>query len=144
MNMHLMPQSRGRRGNGGKRPDLGDVYFRSSWEANWARYLNWLISLGQIERWEFESETFEFPIKRGSRFYLPDFKVFNKDGTIEYHEVKGYMDQRSHTKLKRMKKYHPGVKIILIDKTYYRDVAKKIGKIIPGWETVRGKIALND
>jgi hypothetical protein len=134
------PQLKSRRGIGGKREDLGGMYFRSSWEANWARYLNWLKSIGEIVSWEYECETFEFhKIKRGSRFYTPDFKVINKDGTIERHEVKGYMDQRSQTKLNRMAKYYPEIKLILIDKKYYRAVADKVSKLIPNWETVRGK-----
>lgn len=121
-------------GKGGKRSDLGNVYFRSSWEANWARYLNWLMSIGEVLRWEFEPDTFEFPVRRGSRFYTPDFKVFNKDGSVEYHEVKGWMDKRSATKLKRMAKYHPAIKLVLIDAKQYRAVARKIASLIPAWE----------
>lgn len=126
------------RGRGGKRADLADRYFRSSWEANWARYLNWLISLGEIKSWEYEVDTFEFmEIKRGARFYTPDFKVFARDGSFVYHEVKGWMDPTSKTKLKRMTKYYPEVKVILIDRPYYRDVAKKLFGVIPGWEGKR-------
>ena len=137
MRPELFPQCKNRRGKGGKRADLGGKYFRSSWEANWARYLNWLISIGEVLSWEFESETFEFhAIRKGSRFYIPDFKVTNKDGSVERHEVKGYMDPKSATKLKRMAKYYPEIKIILIDKRYYADVANKVGKCIAGWETV--------
>lgn len=122
---------------GGRRDDLGGQYFRSCWEANWARYLNWLIEQGAIARWEYEAETFEFPVRRGSRFYTPDFKVWNSDNTIEYHEIKGYMDQRSATKLSRMARYYPQIKIIVIDKSCYGDVARKVGGMIPEWETVR-------
>jgi len=114
---------------------LGGLYVRSGWEANWARYLNWLVELGEIRSWEYECDTFEFEaIKRGSRFYTPDFKVVNKNGSIEYHEVKGYMDARSKTKLKRMAKYYPDVKLILIERDTYYDVAKKVGAMIPNWE----------
>ena len=123
------------RSKGGRRPDIGDMYFRSRWEANYARYLNWLIRQKQIVRWEFEVDTFEFPIKRGSRFYTPDFKVWNLDGSYEYHEVKGYMDQRSQTKLKRMRKYHPKETLHLIDGPVYRSIEKKVGRIIKGWES---------
>lgn len=144
-NPHLFPQIRGRRGRGGKRADLGNRYFRSSWEANWARYLNWLKSIGEIQEWEYEVDTFEFVgIKRGTRFYLPDFKVTNKDSSIEYHEVKGWLDPRSATKLKRMKKYHPNVRLLLIGKDQYREVANKVGALIPNWERIGGKVARND
>lgn len=111
------------------------MYFRSTWEANYARYLNWLVGCGQIEAWLYEPDTFEFVgIKRGSRFYTPDFKVTNRDGTVEYHEVKGYLDQRGATKLKRMKRYHPKVKLIVIDKEQYRAIHAQIGSGLPGWE----------
>lgn len=123
------------RGRGGKRSDLGDRYFRSRWEANYARYLNWLISIGQIARWEFEVDTFEFPVKRGNRFYTPDFKVWNNDGSFEYHEIKGWLDSDSKTKLKRMGIHHKQVKVVLIDKPQYRALAKQVAGFIPGWES---------
>lgn len=128
------------RARGGKRPDLNNKYFRSSWEANWARYLNWLKDVGEVVAWEFEPQTFEFAaIKRGARFYTPDFRVVNKDGSVEFHEVKGYMDATSATKLRRMAKYHPGVRVVVIDKPAYRSVANKVSSLIPMWEhgTVR-------
>jgi len=118
--------------SGGTRADLG-IYVRSKWEANYARYLNWLQAQGEIDHWEYEPDTFEFPVKRGSRFYTPDFKVFDPDGKYEYHEVKGHMDQKSRTKLKRMAKYHPNERVLVIAK----DEMKAIGKwrrMIPGWE----------
>lgn len=129
---HVPPVSHAR---GGKRSDLGDRYFRSRWEANWARYLNWLQQVGEIRGWEYEPHEFEFAgVKRGNRFYLPDFRVVNKDGSVEYHEVKGYMDSRSQTKLKRMAKYHPDVKVVLIDEAAYRNIAHELADRLPGWE----------
>lgn len=128
------PHTQGRRGKGGKRPDLGDRYFRSSWEANWARYLNWRVAQGQIRSWEYEVDTFEFPVKRGSRFYTPDFKLHHLDGSIEYEEVKGYMDQRSATKLKRMRIHYPAIRVTLIDKPVYQGVARMLSSALPNWE----------
>ena len=120
---------------GGKREDLGGLYVRSSWEANYCRYLNWLVEIGQIVSWEFEPDTFEFVgIKRGTRFYTPDFKIVNSDGSIEYHEVKGYMDAKSKTKLKRMKKYYPDVKLIVIDSDAYKALARDVKNFITNWE----------
>jgi len=118
----------------GKREDLGGLYFRSAWEANYARYLTWLQETGNIQAWAFEPDEFEFvAIKRGTRFYLPDFRVTNNDGSIEYHEIKGYMDATSATKLKRMAKYYPDVKVILIDKEGYRAIARQM-RSLPNWE----------
>lgn len=129
------PRGSSRRGKGGKREDLGGLYVRSSWEANWARYLNFLVEHGAIRKWEYEPQTFEFvPIKKGMRFYTPDFRITNTNGSIEYHEVKGYMDDRSRTKLNRMAKYYPDIKVILVEKAEYDAVRKQVSGIIRGWE----------
>lgn len=123
------------RGSQGKREDLGGLYVRSSWEANYARYLNLLQKLGEIAKWEYESDRFEFAkIKRGTRSYLPDFKVWTKDGKIEYHEVKGWMTQKGRTALKRMAKYYPDVTVILIDKVPYYQIQRGFASLIPEWE----------
>ena len=133
----LFPQTKTRRGRGGKRADLNNAYFRSSWEANWARYLNWQVKRGEIIGWEYEPQTFEFVgIKRGSRFYTPDFRITTRGGVV-WHEIKGYMDQRSATKIKRMRRYHPGVELLVIERTGYKAVEKAVGALIPNWEARR-------
>jgi hypothetical protein len=111
-------------------------YYRSMWEANYARYLEFLKMHGNILEWVHEPETFWFKdVLRGCRSYLPDFKVTNKNGSIEYHEVKGWMDNRSVTKLKRMKKYHPQIRMILIEARQYREIKNKLSRLIEGWES---------
>lgn len=120
---------------GGRSEDLGDRWFRSRWERNYARYLNFLVKQREIEKWEYEAETFWFEkIRRGTVSYLPDFKVTKKDGTIEYHEVKGWMDDRSKTKLKRMKKYYPEVKIVLVDGDSMKALNKHGSLFSEHWE----------
>lgn len=117
--------------------EIGNVkkYYRSRWEANYARYLEWLKSNGRIKKWEHEPETFWFEkIKRGTRSYLPDFRVEENNGNISYHEVKGWMDKRSITKLKRMKKYYPETTVVLIRKKEYDKIKSIVDKIIIGWE----------
>lgn len=107
----------------------GDVYFRSKWEANYALHLDFLVKHGVIEKWEFEPETFIFEqIAFGTRSYTPDFKVWDKKG-ITYHEVKGWMDPKSATKLKRMAKYYPDIKLVLIDEDYYKTLKKQVSKL---------------
>lgn len=119
----------------GRRADLGDRFFRSRWEANYARFLNLLVEQGDVLRWEYEADTFWFDgIKRGVRSYTPDFKVWDRDGSVYYVEVKGWMDAKSKTKLKRMKKYHPDVDLRLFGEKAYRELARKLGAAIPGWE----------
>jgi hypothetical protein len=82
----------------------GKTFFaRSSWEANIAAYLQFLKEHNEILDWEHEPETFWFEkIKRGVRSYLPDFKVTKNDGSFYFAEVKGWMDDKSKTKIKRM------------------------------------------
>ena len=84
----------------GKRKDLNDQFFRSRTEANYARYLN----LREC-KWKYEKKTFIFhKIKRGTMSYTPDFYLPDED---TYIEVKGWLDPKSITKFKRMKKYYP-------------------------------------
>jgi hypothetical protein len=100
-------------------------YMRSSWEFNYAYYLDFLVDNKEIKCWEYEVDTFWFEkIKRGVRSYTPDFKVTTNDGEIEYHEVKGWMDAKSKTKLNRMRIYHPNVKMVLIDEKRYKAIMK--------------------
>lgn len=115
---------------GGKRK-----FYRSRWEANYARYLEWLKQNGQIKEWAHEPEVFWFEaIRRGVRSYKPDFRVWEMDGSSALHEVKGWMDSRSRTCLSRMAKYHPGEKIVLIDGPQYRAIRLKVMRMIAGWE----------
>jgi len=126
-----------RNGSSGWR-EIGGVnkYYRSLWEANYARYLEWLKYKGRIKNWRHESKTFWFAgIKRGCLSYLPDFEVTENDGKIVYHEVKGHMDGRSKTKINRMRIYHPAVKLIVIDSKCYKSLKKSMMPIIPDWET---------
>lgn len=111
------------------------IYARSRWEANYARYLEWLKLSGSISEWEHEPHTFWFEnIKRGTRSYLPDFRVTFNTGAIEWHEVKGWMDARSRTKLKRMAKYYPSEKIVLIGSKWFKDNRLNLMGIIADWE----------
>lgn len=109
----------------GRREDLGGIFFRSQWEANVARYLNWLGL-----RWEYENRTFEFPIRHGITRYTPDFWLPDLD---EFWEVKGYMDSASKTKLKRMARYYPNVTVRVIGRVQYNEM-RKWARLIPGWE----------
>ena len=120
----------------GKRNDLGEIHFRSAWEANYARYLNLLMKMKVVETWDYEPVTFWFEeIRRGVRSYKPDFGVRYRGEThVVYVEVKGWMDDKSKTKLKRMRKYHPTVKIELVGAKEYRGIANKWKGAIPTWE----------
>ncbi len=122
------------------------IYFRSKWEANYACYLEWLRSRGEIASWLYEPTTFWFiepktvgkrrlkGIKRGTNSYKPDFLVTERSGTARYEEIKGWFDPQSKTKLKRMALYYPEVRVILISKSAYQAIARQVRGIVPGWQ----------
>jgi len=111
-------------------------FVRSSWEANIAAYLQFLKNCNEIIEWEYEPETFWFlEIKRGVRSYKPDFRITDKNGSVYYEEVKGWMDAKSATKLKRMKKYYPKIDVRLLDQKRYKEISKN-AKLIPLWGTL--------
>ena len=141
---------------GSYREDLKQ-YFRSKMEANVARYYNF-VSI----KWIYEPQEFEFyKIKRGSRFYKPDFYLPDMD---VYIEIKSWVRPQDKTRLRRFKRYYPEefkkLWFVIYDK-YSRSVAngkiikflvgelgidfntirigsykeiEKYGKLIPGWE----------
>jgi len=125
----------------GRRVDICGQFFRSRWEANYARYLNLLKERGQVTEWGYEVQTFMFEgITRGTMSYTPDFLVFFSDGRREWHEVKGWMDPKSQTRLDRMARYFPEEKIVLIQAAWFRSAKKSgLAQIVPGWETWAGK-----
>lgn len=124
------------RGKGGRRADLGNAYFRSSWEANYARWLNLLVSQGSIKGWAYEPQVFVFhTISRGCRTYTPDFRVDLNSGGHEWHEVKGWMDPKSKTRLDRMARHYPAERVVVIGADWFRDANRKgVGRMLPGWE----------
>ena len=115
---------------GGKRN-----YYRSKAEANFARFLQWQKENFQILDWEHEPETFWFgKLRRGVTNYKPDFRILHNNGSLEYVEVKGFMDSKSATKIKRMAKYHPQVKLLVVDAKAYPQLSAIFSRVVPGWE----------
>lgn len=59
-------------------------------EANYAEELDWRIKAGEVKEW---IPQYKIDIRINGkhwRNYYIDFKVILSDGSIEYHEVKGY------------------------------------------------------
>jgi len=139
---------------GGYRKDLG-IYIRSKMEANICRH----YKLTEIE-YNYEPKEFEFKaIKRGNRYYKPDFYLPIIDLWVE---CKGWFRPGDKTKLRRFKKYYPEefskLQFIIPDKyskskangkmikfllddlgidfneiLNYKDM-EKYSALIPGWE----------
>jgi len=111
------------------------IPMRSSWEFNYAHYLNKLLVEGKIKEWEYEATAFKFPeFIFGCRTYSPDFKVTMPNDEIVYHEVKGWMDKKSVLKLSLMKKHFKHIKLKLINEEKYKKIEKS-KRSIPGWGT---------
>lgn len=104
------------------RNDL-DCYFRSSWEANYARIMNYLgIS------WQYEPETFPMCIDGQETSYLPDFFIPEEN---KYVEVKGYWrNDLSKKKYENFSKCH---NIELVDPPIYNDLKKRYSDLVL-WE----------
>lgn len=101
--------------------DSKPIYFRSSWEFYYSLFLEKLKQQGKITDWKHEPKCFWFnEIKRGVRSYLPDFCITHLNGSEEWSEVKGFYDSKSQTKMKRMAKYYPEVKIRLVGADWFK------------------------
>jgi hypothetical protein len=113
---------------------IGDkkIYFRSSWEYYYAIFLEKLKQERKIIDYKHEPKCFWFEdIKRGVRSYLPDFCIIHNDGNEEWCEVKGYYDSKSKTKMKRMAKYYPQVKIRLVGADWFKQNLKSCKALEP-------------
>ena len=110
-------------------------FYRSGWELKYAKYLEFLKSKAMIQDWRHEPREFWFlKIKRGVRSYKPDFWVKQREGVVEYHEVKGWMDPKSKTKLKRMAKYYPEVTVKVIDSKWFKANSPLLSGLVEGWD----------
>ncbi len=105
----------------GLREDLG-IYFRSSWEANFARYLTFIG-----KKWEYEPGSFR--LASGKR-YVPDFWV-EEEST--YYEVKGFYSEGAKKKVEDFIEEY-GANLVLVDTALYKKIASEFSKEIPNWE----------
>lgn len=116
----------------GVRSDLGDVRFRSSWEANIARLLN-----KKGIRWYYEKETLDLG---NDLYYLPDF--FLEDET--FIEVKGVWDESSLDKVDAFVRTFPDKKLLIIDYDMYKQIETICTnyEIIENWEKSKSGISI--
>lgn len=108
---------------------IGDrkIRFRSGWEADFARYLQSLKEKYEIFDWDYEPKRFWFhKIQRGTTSYLPDFRVCRLDFTYYWVEVKGWMDAKSKTRIKRFRKYYPNEELVIVDGQWFKKKATRM------------------
>jgi transposase len=80
--------------------------FKSDWELKYANYLD-----EQELDWEYEPTKF---ILKECRFYTPDFQVVNYYGEVEYHEVKGWLDEATTSRLFEFVREYPKIVLRII------------------------------
>lgn len=127
-----IPQSKG-----GFRIDL-NRYFRSKWEANYARILNY-----ENKSWKYEEHQFTFYDNKGSIIcvYTPDF--YHAD---EFIEIKGHAESnfywlcnclrcnRDKLRVSLFLENHTDKKFRIIGKEEYKELTLKYDKVIKNWE----------
>ena len=113
------------RGRCGKRKDLNNQFFRSRWEANFARILNYY----KIP-WEYEYTRFDL----GEHTYYPDFKIFDPNAGEYFVEIFGCFDDAHKRKLGLFQKKYPNEKLQIINDEIYQDLKKEFENKIKNWE----------
>lgn len=115
------------RGKQGFRQDLG-IYVRSSWEANFFRFLKYFRT-----KYEYEPKTFklfndndELVYSYRPDGYLPEFNLWI--------EIKGYMTEINKIKIALFRKNYPELDLCIIDKGKYEYIQKNYSHLINNWE----------
>jgi hypothetical protein len=100
---------------------------KNRYEQNYAAFLTFLGL-----DWQYEPRKFIFEkIQSGVRVFTPDFYLPHAQ---EFHETKGYMDRRSATQIRRLKKYYPEVTLIVVDSRFFKDAERqRLCRVIPEW-----------
>lgn len=73
-------------------------------EGDWSIVLEARRRAGELLRWDHEPEKLKLA---DATYYVPDFRVQLPDGTIEFHECKGFMRDDAAVKLKTAAALHP-------------------------------------
>lgn len=117
----LKSQTMHSRSKKGIREDLG-CFFRSTWEANYARYLN-----GQNLKWRYEAITYNLGLGKS---YTPDFIL--EDGT--HIEIKGWLTEKGAEKIRLFQEQYPHIKLEIVDKKCYSLLKNQYQFTIENWE----------
>jgi hypothetical protein len=113
-------------GKFGRRPDLNNQFFRSTWEANFARICNYYGT-----EWEYEPEKFWLPdikVHYFPDFYLPEVNC--------YVELSGISSPFKLSKIKNFSKNFPETPIIHITLEEWKGLSCH-SVLINNWETTK-------
>jgi hypothetical protein len=88
-------------------------------ERRYADYLDLLKAAGQIADWKFDSYKLRLPADQC--WIVVDFCVMLTDGTIEFHETKGFMEGDAWLKLKMAAQEHWWFRFVLVKAIPKRD-----------------------
>lgn len=80
---------------------------RNKLEAKYEAHLALLKAAGEIYEFAFEPEKFRLANEGASCYFTPDFRVLLNDGTVEFHDTKGYMEEDAALKIKWFVQQHP-------------------------------------
>ena len=109
----------------GFRHDLGH-YVRSSWEADFARVLNYCGM-----QYEYEPRRFTLLGVDGSTVsYAPDFFIPDLNW---WFEIKGWMDHKSEEKIRLFREQYPGELLAVIDRTRFAELQMEYRDLVE-WE----------
>lgn len=133
---------------GGYREDLKREY-RSSWEANIHRLLNWMKQEGipfTGKHVSYETVYVEFNVRRGGPMgYHPDFVLYlsspivigNRKYSKAHIEISGFRDRKKIEKMKRLKEDYGDkngiISIEIVSEVYYM-LEDSYSAIVPNWE----------
>lgn len=121
------------RGDGGRRGDLNNTYFRARWEANIARILElFKIEYVYEKKIKLEDENGELMFTYVVDFYLPKYD--------KYIEVKGKWEESAIKKVEMFKQKYGDKKLIVIEKSLYDKLEKRFAYRIPFWENDKKNI----
>ena len=110
------------RAKAGIREDLGNLYFYSRWEANFARVLNFLGI-----KWKFQPKTFDLKDRKYTPdFYLPEYNLFI--------EIKNFLSEFSEERDRKFREVHPNENLSMLLKSDYLKIQDTFASKIKDWE----------
>lgn len=113
---------RAARAKAGVRADLGDIYFYSRWEANFARLLDFFSI-----RWVHQPKTFRLLRQNYTPdFYLPELDLFV--------EIKNFLAPYSYQRDQEFRLCYPDTQLLLLLKEEYLILQEQYAEKIRNWE----------